>query len=196
MLPRYIALCGHPKAGKSLVQEFLDEDYGYLPVDDGFAMRDFAMRHLGLTHDQVYTQAGKAEFVELGGKTWQVREILGQLGNRYEEMFGPDAMPMMAHQSIERRIREGEESADRFSFGSVRRQQGGYYKRLGGLIIGIHNPQALPSPYEFDKFDESLVDVWIENDALARGLSLDAARDDLQHKVWLAIGHLRTLRAA
>jgi len=179
-LPRFIALCGHPKAGKSTVQTILAQEFGYDPVDDGLALRRIGMQHLGLTHDQVFTQAGKAEYVEILGQRWQVREILGELGKKLEDLFGPHIMPFMATRNL---------PADgRFSFGSVRKSQGAFFKALGGVVIEVRNPIAPPSPYAFDKFDASLVDQVIDNDAQARGLELEAGLMDLRAKVIRAVG--------
>jgi hypothetical protein len=86
-LPRFIALCGHPKSGKSLVQEFLTTNFNVQAVDDGGPLRKISIDYLGLTWDQVHTQEGKAEYIEVLGERWQVREILGELGNRLEAMF-------------------------------------------------------------------------------------------------------------
>jgi hypothetical protein len=72
----------------------------------------------------------------------------------------------------------------RYSFGSVRRDQGKVYKALGGAIIGVRRPGVGPSSFEFDRFDESLVDVWIDNDA---GLK------ELREKVLDALIELRDL---
>jgi len=190
IVPRYIALCGNPKSGKTEVQNILKESYGTHPIDDGFPLREFAVNNLGLTWDQVLTQKGKLEYVEILGRRWQVREVLGELGNRFESMFGKHVMPFMAVQQTYR-VPGAPKS---FSFGSVRRDQGLYYKERGGLVIGIRNPQAGPSIYEFDQFDHSVVDLWIDNDALARGWSVERAREDLRMKVWAALaGH--TLKA-
>lgn len=181
-LPRFIALCGNPKSGKSLVQEILHKTYGVKPVDDGWPLREFAINNLGLDYEQVTTQEGKKEWITILGRTWQVREILGELGNRLEAMFGAHIMPFMAVASC------GKRTGQHFSFGSVRRDQGLFYKSLdSALVIGIENPLAGPSPYEFDQFDRSTVDVWINNDALARGMSPELAREDLEMKVWAAL---------
>jgi hypothetical protein len=52
----------------------------------------------------------------------------------------------------------------RYSFGSVRRQQGIVYRAKGGIVIGVRRPGVGPSGYEFDRFDEDLIDIWIDND--------------------------------
>lgn len=175
-LPRYIAICGYPKSGKSEVQNILYEQYGVIAVDDGMPLRKFAVDNLGLTWEQVTTQSGKAEYVEILGKRWQVREILGELGNRFESMFGKHVMPFMAVNTIRNQ-------GGSFSFGSVRRDQGLFYKERGGIVIGVRNPLAQPSQYEFDAFDEKAVDFWIENDALSKVMSVDDARADLRTKI-------------
>lgn len=177
--PRLIALCGNPGSGKSTVQALL-RNIGYEPVDDGFAVRDIAMRHLGLSHDDVYTQEGKARSSEILGQTWQHRVILGEVANRLEEMFGDHIMPWIHTRQLD--------PAKCYSFGSVRRDQGLFYKRIGALVLGIRNPLAPPSPNEFDRFDETIIDRWIENDGLARGLSADHALLDLAEKLEAAIG--------
>lgn len=178
-IPNYIALCGHPGSGKSLVQAILNKDYGTTGVDDGLPLREFAVRNLGLTWDQVMTQEGKKETVIVCDKPWIVREILGELGNRFEAMFGKWIMPEMALNRVKPYAYPGSS----FSFGSVRRDQGLYYKRHGGIVIGIDRPDVTPSPFEFDKFDPSVVDYWITNDAPLRGLSFTEGYEDLRAKV-------------
>lgn len=186
-IPPYIALCGNPKSGKSLVQELLQSELAVQPVDDGWPLREFAINNLGLTFEQVTTQAGKMEFVEILGRRWQVREILGELGNRFETMFGKDIMPFMAMARCERAQRHDPEVQHFYSFGSVRRDQGRCYQERGGIVIGIRNPLAGPSFYEFDRFDETVVDAWIENDAQRRGLNDTDGRLDLRDKVLVAV---------
>lgn len=175
VLPRFIGLCGHPKSGKSLVQDILMANYNVKPVDDGRPLREIAKEYLGLSHDDVYTQLGKAGSTEILGRLWVNREILGELGNRLEAMFGEHILPFMSTMSLK--------GDGPFSFGSVRKTQGWFYKDNGGVIIGIDNPQASPSPYPFDVFDKRAVDYWINNDGLHRGLSHKAALADLEVKV-------------
>lgn len=166
--PRLIALCGYPKAGKSLVQEILAKNHLYQPVDDGGPLRNIAMQYLGLTAHQVYSQAGKAETVEILGKSWMVREILGELGNKFEAMFGEFILPFMVTRSLPK-------DDTLFSFGSVRKRQAAFYKAEGGLCIGIRRPGTEPSPFAFDWFDPDLVDVWIDNDGTLAELEAKVA---------------------
>lgn len=185
-LPRYIAFCGVPKSGKSLAQEILLDAYQVKPVDDGAILREFAMQNLGATHDQVHTQEGKASLAywpngdpmvdvrDGAHMTW--RRVLGLLGNQYEAMFGKYVMPMTACARI------AKENGS-FSFGSVRRDQGAYYQRNGGIIVEIRNPLAMPTGNEFDEYDASICDHVIENDALARGLDPAVARVDFEEKI-------------
>jgi hypothetical protein len=184
-LPRFIALCGHPKSGKSLAQEILLTHYGVTPVDDGFVLRDLAMRHFGAKPDDVNTQEGKAKLAYWPDgapiidartgehMTWRI--VLGRAGEMLETLMGEFVMPMTAAAGL---VGPGP-----FSFGSVRKTQGHYFQQRGGLIIGINNPQAKPTGNAFDLFDESAVTVWIENDGLARGLAPEDARKDLEAKI-------------
>lgn len=174
-LPLFIALCGNPTAGKTEVQRILQENYAVQPVDDGGPLRAIAMQYLGLTREQCYTQEGKQQFVEINGKSWQVRDILGELGNAFELKFGGDIIPLMVVNNLPK--------TGSYSFGSVRRQQGRFYKKQHGVVIGIRNPLAGPSKFEFDRFDETAVDYWIDNDALARGMDPFDARKNLEAKI-------------
>jgi hypothetical protein len=167
--PRFVALCGNPKSGKSLAQEILQETFGYIPVDDGFPMREFAVNNLGLTWDDVRTQEGKARYTNILGRDWQHREILGILGNHFEDMFGADIMPLMAVNRCD---------PDKlYSFGSVRREQGKFYKDRGGIVIEIVNPDAKPSSYEFDRYNPDICDSRIYNDYLHIGEEPAKARE-------------------
>lgn len=173
--PRLICFCGHPGAGKSEAQKILEERHGVVPIDDGWPMRDFAMRHLGLTLQDVTTQEGKAQTILFAGRSFTVRWLLGELGNRLEELLGPDAMPMMAARQLEHgRI---------YCAASLRRDQARVWKQFGALIVKIDNPIARPSPHEFDRFDESFVDIELQNNALAWGHSPTVARADLAQKL-------------
>jgi hypothetical protein len=176
MFPPFIGLCGNPKSGKSEVQKILEDSYGVRPIDDGWHLRRIAVDDLGLTWEQVSTQEGKASYVEILGKRWQVRDILGSLGKKLEDLMGEHIMPHMACQGLDL----GDCS---YSFGSVRKTQGAYYKARGGIILGIVNPLAGPSMYDFDWFDPALVDVWITNDAQSRGLDREAGLADLAEKL-------------
>jgi hypothetical protein len=153
--PKYIGLVGNPKSGKTFVQRILQDKFGYIPIDDGFPLREFAVKNLGLTWNQVLTQEGKAEYVEILGRKWQVREILGELGNKYEEMFGEFILP---HIAMRRNTDE-----EYTSFGSVRKNQGKFIREHGGVIIHVNNILAKPSKYEFDRFNKNEVDYTLFN---------------------------------
>lgn len=151
-----IALCGNPGAGKSEVQLILARLYAAQPVDDGRPMRDFAIRHLGAKEEDVYTQEGKKRLVRLpGGKLMLWREFLGEFGNHIEALLGPYAIPEMALLRIDQ--------SKHHSFGSVRGAQGIVYQRAGGLVVGVESAWATPSAHEFDRFDRSRVQIWIES---------------------------------
>lgn len=178
-MTKLIALCGAPGAGKTEVQAYLSKHYGVIPVDDGHPLRDFAMRHLGLTHADVSTQDGKASLRAFpGGRHMFVREALGELGNRIEEVFGPDAIPEMAYNWAMRDAaacvaayydgRYGM-SPRAYCFGSVRRQQGRFYKTKGATVVEIKRPGHEPVN-EFDRYDPSLADFTINNNSTLEAL--------------------------
>lgn len=179
-IPEIIGLCGNPTSGKTEAARLIEEIYGHKPADDGLPLRLIAINYFGLTQDQVFTQEGKLEKVMLNGREWAVREILGEIGNAFEEKFGGDIIPIMSNSSRTKGVR--------VAFGSVRREQGLYWKKQGALILEIQNPLALPSPYEFDSYNPAHVDHVIVNDGLARGLSPAEARADLRDKLIAAIG--------
>ena len=188
-IPSYIALVGNPTAGKTTAAEIMVELFGVKILETGFPLRKFAMDHLGLTYQQVYTQEGKLENVDIAGEIWPVRKILGDLGQKLEDMFGEEIMPFMAQQLVKNT--KGHCYVD----ASCRKSQPHFWKRQGGIVIGIRNPLAPPSPFTFDAFDESAVDYWIDNDGLANGMSKDEAMKDLSEKV-LSLFVNRTLAQA
>jgi hypothetical protein len=152
-----VGLCGNPTAGKSTVQEILQRRLGVVPVDDGWPLRDFAIRHLGATIEDVTTQPGKARTVTLpGGRTMTWRKFLGEFGNRIEDLLGPDAIPEITINQLQ--------PGGCYSLGSVRRDQGRVVKHRGGVVIGIAASWAPPSEHEFDRFDHELVDAWITSE--------------------------------
>lgn len=185
--PQYIVLCAQPQAGKSLSQDLLKTMYGYQAVDTGGPLRKIAVDHLGLTWDQVLSQEGKASYVNILGKSWQVRDILGELGKHLEAMFGTDILAFMATNALP--------AGGRYSF-VARRNQAHFYKQRGALVIGLTNPIVATSPYDFDQFDESAVDAWINNDAQQRGLDQHTGHFDLALKLGNVIQDWRSEIAA
>lgn len=161
MNPRFIGICGRPGSGKSTAQTILHNALGYVPVDDGRPLRVIGLNWLGLTERQVTTQEGKAETVSLNGKDWVVRDILGSIGDALEDKLGPEIIPLMTmhHYGMVKEL-----SKSGYSFGSVRKQQGHFYRRHGGMVIEIVWPGVPPSPYAFDQYDLSAVDATVWND--------------------------------
>ena len=176
-LPSFIALCGNPTSGKSTVAEIITELYDAEIMDSGKPLREIAKSYLGLTHDQVYTQEGKASFVDVLGVSWQVRDILGTLGNKFEETFGEFAMPHMSSVNLD--VTKGRTYID----ASCRKTQAKYWKARGGIAIGIKSKGAYPSKFQFDKFDETLIDVWIVNDWRGEYASPEIARRALKNSI-------------
>lgn len=155
--PVYIALCGKPKAGKSEVQKILEQRYGAISIDDGEPLRDFAIRHMGATFEDVYTQEGKARMVTLpGGRAMTWRKFLGEFGNRIEDLLGSHAIPEMA-------VMKCRVPGQIYSFGSVRRDQGILYRSHGGIVVEVANAFIPESEHEFDSYVKDIVQFTIEN---------------------------------
>ncbi len=177
---KLIALCGKPGSGKTTVAEILVSEYGYDIKDDGLPMRQMAMDYLGLTEDQVFTQAGKAEVVMIGQKIMTVREVLGEIGNAFEEKFGEDVIPMMSHSTMI--------SGLKYVMGSVRRNQGRYWKSIGALVIEVVNPLVTDPGYEFDRYNTIFVDRVLLNDGQRMGLEREESLARLRRSVAQVIG--------
>jgi len=157
-----IAICGYPNAGKSTVQWILEQEYGVIPVDDGRALRDIARITLGLSEDDVTTRAGKMRPVEVLGQEMCVRDYLGRLGEALENEFGSWIVPEIHVRTCD---------PDRnYSFGSVRRDQGQYYRSRGGMVIEVCRMGAVPL-VPADEYDPAGIDFTIYNDG-----SLDELR--------------------
>lgn len=156
MPPKLIALCGKPGAGKTTVANIIAEEFGYVIADDGLPLRQIAMQYLGLTHHQCFTQEGKLEMTVLNNRPWQVRGILGEIGNAFEEKFGGEIIPMMTHATLN--------PMGCYVMCSVRRDQGFYWVRHGGVCIEIDNPNVAPSLFEFDIYNEAAITHVIHNE--------------------------------
>lgn len=156
--PPIVAICGHPRHGKSTVQGFLNEDLGVIPMDDGLPIRLEGMKRFGLTWEQVSTQAGKLDYCQAFGREMEVREALGLIGKEWEE----SDLLTMPKKAVEL-LRE-KNIGDPVSFGSVRRGQASIYRDLGGLVIEVYDPRKPLSQYDFDYFDPRLVHTTIIND--------------------------------
>ena len=163
-LPPIIALCGWPKSGKSTVQKILADLYDVVPLDDGLPLREIAVQYLGLTHDQVTTQAGKAETVEINGTPWIVRDVLGAgIGNALEATFGPDIVPWMTVNRYGLDNPAGPNRHQSVSFASVRRQQGWFWRKRGALVIEVRRP-GTEMGAEFNAYDAAAAHYTLNND--------------------------------
>jgi hypothetical protein len=178
-LPRLIALCGNPLAGKSTAAEILRDTLGYEIADDGLPLRRIAMDYLGLTEAHVFTQTGKQQTVEVNERDWIVRDVLGEIGNAFEEKFGSAIIPQMTHRTLD--------PGKRYVMASVRRDQGLYWAAQGALVLEIINPQAGPSPFEFDSFNPAPVACRVLNDGLACGATSDQAKMLLRDRLHDAV---------
>ena len=193
MVP-FIGICGNPGSGKSEVQRILDVNHGVKPVDDGYALREFAMNNLGLTWDTVSTQEGKAQPITVCGKEITVRQFLGRVGNALEAEFGDQIIPEITLKRL--MARDG--FSGTYSFGSVRKTQGLTYRKAGGVIIEVRRPGVGPSGNDFDKFDRRLVDHVIRNRGSLVELEAAVAKvwERIQHPLWKRVKDISWAKAA
>lgn len=155
-LPRYIALCGFPQAGKSTMQNILEARFGVIPVDDGAPLRETCAAMFGVPMSDLTSQAGKAKLTRVCGKLYTNRQLLGLTGNAMEKMFGDQVMPEAAIARAEQMMPGIGSKPASFSFGSVRKNQGLTYRERGGLVIEIVRPGTIVDN-DFDRYDEDLV---------------------------------------
>lgn len=174
--PRLIALCGRPGSGKSEAASLISKRYGHMVADDGGPLRDIAMRYLGATSRQVFTQAGKLETISIAGNDWQVRKALGDLGKAFEATFGEHIMPAMC---------AADQKPDHsYVMASVRRTQGHFWAAQGAVVLEVRAPGVPESPYDFDQFDPTAVQGVIENDP-NKGLDYLEAQIDVALKPFM-----------
>lgn len=187
-LPRLIALCGHPKSGKSTAAEILGETFGYVHADDGLPLREIGMDHFGLTHQQCFTQDGKLEEIDLAGETMTARDLLGRIGRGFEAEVHPFTVPYLCWKRQAPHLR--------YVMSSVRRNQGAFWKSKGAIVVEIRNPDAGPSPYDFDQYNADLVDYTIDNDFLHLGMDEVAARKALADRLSVFLFNIQHRGAA
>ena len=156
---RHVALCGHPRAGKSRLAELLVDEFGGVLVDDGAVLREAAPILLGYHADLAYTQEGKASTMSLGDRTETIRQGLGELGNYLEDRYGEFVMPIRAME----RGQVAHPKAPFYIYPSVRKNQGRAYKAAGGVVLQVNRPGCVASGNAFDVWNESLVDIQIDN---------------------------------
>jgi tRNA uridine 5-carbamoylmethylation protein Kti12 len=174
--PTLIALCGAPKAGKTTLAEFLERRYNAHLVDDGEVLRRAAMALYGLSWDDVTTQEGKAKRIELCGRTFDHRQLLGQLGNLLESHYGEQIIPELTLRALQRRFHADTELWDHpfFVFPSVRKTQGLTYRERRGVVIEVRRPGHVPVN-DFDHYDTSLVNYTLDNAGDLRHFEAQAA---------------------
>lgn len=150
--PRFVALCGYPKAGKSTVAEFLAQRYGAHLVDDGMPLREACRAAYDLSWEDVYSQEGKVRTLEVCGKIYTHRQLLGDLGDMFKDRYGEFWIPEQAMRKVER-------SADDFPFyifPGCRGKQGEFYQSHGGVVIEILRDGCV-AENDFDRYEQSLV---------------------------------------
>lgn len=171
MLPKYIAICGHPKAGKDLVGKMLTEYGGYHKIDNGGILRQAAPAIFGFDPAYGYSQEGKLRMVESPTGRRTVRDLLGSLGNALEHTFGEEIMGWSAIQACQRA--EQSEGATHFVMTSCRKEEGRVYLRHGGLVVQVDRAGVGPSGHDFDLWNPEYVTHTIRNNGTIKDLEAE-----------------------
>jgi hypothetical protein len=179
MLPKFIGLCGYPTTGKTEVQKILTRRFGVIPIDDGLPLRRFAADNLDIEPQDPFTQEGKKKIITIIDEEMEVRQFLGELGNALEAKFGEYILPFLAVNSAPVLTAPAGEV---FSFGSVRKYQGHFYKQQGGIIVEVRRKGVVWSGNAFDLYDRDAVDIVIQN---------DGTLEDLEAIVWTIFDEIR-----
>lgn len=157
---KHVALCGHPRSGKSTFGKLLAEEFGGVEVDDGLPLREAAIPLFGLNPEHPFTQDGKATRYEVCGQMVDVRSMLGDLGDYVEQKYGQSFMPERAIQTAYRDF----PGAPFYIHGSVRKEQSLAYRSRGCLVIEVDNPNVRASGNAFDEWNKRYVDWRVVND--------------------------------
>ena len=187
---KIIALNGWPKSGKTEVAEIIVRRYGGVIVDDALPLRR-AVPHLfhGVDPSDCYTQEGKAKVIEVGGKPYTVRQLLGFVGDVMEERFGEFYLPEQAYLAAQQMM-----PAAYYIFPSVRKTEGWYYRYRGGAVVEIQRPEAKDSGNAFDRWDHSARTHVISNTGSLTDLENSVAA--FMHKTFKDAGYAQVQMAA
>lgn len=166
--PRYIALCGWPTAGKDEVAASLNNHFGAVIIDDGLCLRKAVPHLFGCEPDDPFTHKGKSKVYDTIDGPHDVRWMLGELGTALEDRFGDGFMPHNAMKHADDIRKTTRQQV--FVFPSVRKTQPQYYKNKGGFVVEVQRPTAIDSGNDFDRWDQSVVDMTIHNDSTLEAL--------------------------
>lgn len=155
-LPRLVALCGKPTSGKTTAAELLKEAFGYEIHDDGGPLREIAMNYFGLSEEDVYTQEGKLREIDVNGRNMSVRQLLGEIGEIFEERFGTNTVPLMSYRNMDPDVA--------YVIPSIRQEQGFFWKSVGAVIVEIDRLGVEESRFAFDRYNKAAVDHVITNE--------------------------------
>jgi len=153
-----VALCGYPEAGKTEVQKYLQQRFGFIPIDDGRPLRDAARILYNLSEKDVTTQEGKRRLIRVGNDEITVRKALGDLG-KYLEERDPFHLPRLAMIEADRIDPNGY-----FVFGSVRRDQPTFYASFDHTIVVEVVRDGCTAKNDFDEYLRGDVSVTIRNE--------------------------------
>lgn len=173
---RIIAICGKPTSGKSEAARILQEKFGAVIVDDGMILRRAAPELFqGVTLNDCLTQEGKRKEVEVAGKTYSIRKLLGDLGQILEDHFGEFFVPDQAMKRIATLP-----PAPYYVLSACRKRQGHFYRQQGGIVFEMDR-DVPESPHAFDWYDKTACHATIPNRADIPALEVEIAKAMLRY---------------
>ena len=104
--PRFVALNGFAEVGKSTVQRMIEHHYAIVPADDGKPLREAVKALYSLDDWHVYTHEGKRSTVDLPNGPRDIRQLLGDIGLKLDELHGPEFIPWAAIRAAEKPYRD------------------------------------------------------------------------------------------
>ena len=164
-LPRHVAICGAPGAGKSAVANILNDAFGAVIIDDGMILRRACAALYSLPLSDFVTQEGKARTTIVCGQDYLNRELLGDLGTVLESFYGDQFMPEQALRQAD--AIKGD--VPFFVFPSVRKNQGESYLGRGGMVLEVVRPGHRPVK-AFDQYEERYITHVVVNNGDLRQL--------------------------
>lgn len=153
-VPVFVGITGAPGSGKDTLANLMAElDPSVYVADAAGPLRRMMSELTGIPYEVLKTQEGKRSLVELNGRMYEAREVMGKLGVHLEETYGMGVMAWMAIGSVP-------PGYDIYVFPGARRDASVYRKR--GMVVNLSRP-GCGTTYGFDAAEEAPEDMRVYN---------------------------------
>lgn len=158
MTPVFIGISGPPGCGKDTLASLLEEmDSGVYVADAAGPLRHMMSALSNIPYETLKTQEGKRSLVEINGRMYEAREVMGKLGCHLEDTYGLGTMAWMAIGSVPPGYMY-------YVFPGARRDA--FVYRKYGMVVQMSRPGCGVN-YSFDYTQEDPEDMRVFNN---RGL--------------------------